>query len=209
MERERWSLDEPSPAAQLALWLLLALLIVSVSVFGILSVTPHDEPSAELSLDAAAQLDRVWHLLGAAQAKRVGDLTADADRLAEARILLDTAEAEAPNHYKTRFYRGLERLASGDNLAARRSLEEAAKLSEPEERLPVFLTLSAVLTDLKDYAAAEIVLRQALDIAPNSPAVWANLGQVLWLLGDKEASVEAYKKKLALEGKPVDPEGPI
>lgn len=214
MSKEPSSLDHPSPGAQLALWLLLAAFLISIIAFGWFSQNPSTQATAEgpeLTYEQLSKLDRTWHLLGAADAERVEDLTENTAYLTEARTLLDDLEHQIPDHRRVLFYRGLERLVSKDLSASKGALEKAVRASAntESETLPLLLTLSAVLTDLKDYAGAERALRQALDIAPDSPSVWGNLGQVLWLLDRKDESLAAYRKKLELEGIPTLPEGPV
>ncbi len=212
MSGSDFDFDQPSPALQGLVWTLLILLIVGVVGFGLMWGSGFGgAASAPLSKAQIAKLDRVWHLVGAATAETAGQLTADPERLAEARSLLDQVAVEIPGHPKVSFYRGLERLASGQPEAALIELQQADRRAGAEDpsRVAILLTLSAVLTDLKQYSEAESSLRRALKIEPDSPSVWNNLGQVLWLMDRKEESVAAYRKKLELLGLPLQPPGPV
>ncbi len=215
MSRSEIDFDQPTPALQGLAWALLAALITGVVFFGLswsgFGASRDSGTAVTLSNEQIAKLDRVWHLVGAAKAETADQLTADAARLTEARSLLVEVEAQVPGHPKVSFYRGLERLASGQPQEALEALRRADGRASAEDpsRVAILLTLSAVLTDLKQYDQAETSLRRALEIEPDSPSVWSNLGQVLWLLDRKEESIAAYRKKLELQGTPIQPQGPI
>ena len=215
MSGSDFDFDQPSPALQGLIWTLLILLIVGVVGLGLVwgpgfGGTTGPEPTP-LSNAELAKLDRIWRLVGGDQAETAGELTTDPERLAEARTLLVQVAAQSPEHPKVSFYRGLERMASGEPEAALILLKRADELATAEDpsRVAILLTLSAVLTDLKQYSEAESSLRRALEIEPDSPSVWSNLGQVLWLLDRKDESVAAYRKKLELLGLPLQPPGPV
>ena len=62
---------------------------------------------------------------------------------------------------------------------------------------PADLTQAETAIDKKDYAAAEPLLRKALEHDPNSYVVWFDLGFVENELGNLDASIAAYRKSVA------------
>jgi Flp pilus assembly protein TadD len=51
---------------------------------------------------------------------------------------------------------------------------------------------------LKDYAGAEKLLVQAVELDPTVPVYWSNLGMIRMQLGDKSGAKKAYKRELEI-----------
>lgn len=226
MERPS-SFDHPSPFAQLCLWLLLAVFLSGVVVFGWSYTTPEpvqDSGVAGMKVDSNSpgrapktgppepreiltDLQEIADALGVNKAQRLADLSQDEALLATASAKLGALESSHPDVARVHFYRGLERLMAGDSGASVEALERSLELDESNRGS--WLTLSAVHAESEQYEEAERVLRRFLEIFPREIAGWDNLGQILWLQGRQDEAKRAYGEGLKLQGKTLVSEGPV
>lgn len=184
-------------AAAVAGWTALALGVAALVAWGAMLGTgwsPFATDDASLERD----LRRAWLLMGGhAGGVTPGELTDDPARLERARTILDDALARAPRNPRAHLYSGLHHLAAGDLDRAREAVDKSRDL-DPSS-VQTHLVLGVLHTRAKDYAAAEAVLRDAVELDPDSVSAWNNLGQLLWIMGREEESLEAYREKLAAE----------
>lgn len=195
-------------------WGALALGILVIVLYGVSVATPwsasdplgqHAEapPGPDPALFQQAlnrALDQAWEVLGGHGGNVLfSELTHDRDRLARAGQLIDGVLASRPNDSRAHMLQGLRLLASGDEDGALRSVERSLETGGGHQSL---LVLGTLHTHVGDLDQAEAVFRRGVEEYPNSPAVWNNLGQVLWQLGRQDEAEAAYRRKLELEEGP-------
>jgi tetratricopeptide (TPR) repeat protein len=105
--------------------------------------------------------------------------------------------AQAPHDADFLYLNGVLERTAGDFAAARRHLEEAAKLDP--NKYSTRYNLGYTLEQLQDYAGAKEQLQKALELDPTEPESHFELGKVLRKLGDNDAAQQElvlYQKQV-------------
>lgn len=119
-----------------------------------------------------------------------------AGRLAEARRLLETQLAVAPQDARCQFLLGLVEIDEG---------AAGAGLHRIEQRAASYLPPAAICRRFGEmrfaqgeYARAEAWLRRALAQDPASPETWTTLGNALRMLGNAAGAERAFRRSIEL-----------
>ena len=105
--------------------------------------------------------------------------------------------AQAPQDADFLYLNGVLERATGDFAAARKHLEEAAKLDP--NRYSTHYNLGCILEQLQDYAGAKEQLQKAIELDSTEPESRFELAKVLRKLGESDAAQQQlviYQKQL-------------
>jgi tetratricopeptide (TPR) repeat protein len=149
------------------------------------------EAARQLAADNTAEAARNYRRAGTLHAAAGRASSADAAFTRYFELLPDAAlVAEAA-----------ERHQDGNHQAALAGYD--AVLRRSPDHVDALRLKGVALSQLRQFEQAEKALRRAVEIAPDFPVAWSNLGGLLSEMDRPEAATEAYRRALAL-----DPDNP-
>ncbi|HSR66774.1 MAG TPA: sulfatase-like hydrolase/transferase [Acidobacteriota bacterium] len=116
----------------------------------------------------------------------------------EARLQFEAILQTRPRHFLAHFNLGVHHARSGDFETAARYLSQALDIRDDAEAARM---LGLCQIQLKRLPEAEASLLTALELAPENPAVHANLASLYSALGDSEKALQHQRKARSLAGK--------
>ena len=141
---------------------------------------------------------------------KLGALYVSQGQIAEGLALLEQGVRQSPASaavcYELQFHLGLAYRALGQLDLARQHYQQALHAALPDLlKLAAQINLAALLIDISELDQAEMLLLQALQIQPDWPIAYYNLGLVYRGRGQLAEAVTAYRRSLQLQPNVPEP----
>ncbi len=119
---------------------------------------------------------------------------------AQALSRLDDLEKALPGKYYTSFYKGLMRIALGDQPAALTEFETALNRNPATLNLPdIYSHMGACLKDLEEYERAIEICDRGIAVDDQRPDMFNTMGFCHFMLKNHETAITCFEKALAVD----------